>query len=122
MGLCPRGALARGKREPGQALIGAAISDVPLCGGLFLAAAFLLPLKRKPNASAREIAGTRFCLANASGYLRESRFEQIRPADGVDDAGLRGPAEPVLQQLGIQAAKIGVEFQVAVVQIIEPRM
>jgi hypothetical protein len=34
---CPRGALARGSREPGQALTGAAISGVLLCGGLFWA-------------------------------------------------------------------------------------
>lgn len=31
---CLRGALARGKREPGQDLSGAAISVILLCGGL----------------------------------------------------------------------------------------
>jgi len=34
VGICRRVALARGSRESGQALIGAAISGVLLCGGL----------------------------------------------------------------------------------------
>ena len=36
-GHCPREALARGSREPGQALTGAAISGVLLCEGPFSA-------------------------------------------------------------------------------------
>ena len=53
---CLRGALARGKREPGQDLSGAAISVVLLCEGLSQAPSTSWPICSRPKISRPKIS------------------------------------------------------------------
>ena len=65
---CLRGALARGKREPGQDLSGAAISVVLLCEGLSQAPSTSWPICSRPKISlAKNLTAKNLTAKNLTG-------------------------------------------------------
>ena len=78
---CLTGALARGSREPGQALTGAAISGVLLCGGLFWAVG--------------DSIGS--LLTTSTIRFWRIRYLEVEPRDRVVQAEL-GPSDGQLQR------------------------
>ncbi len=87
--VCPQVALARGSREPGQALTGAALSGVLLCGGLLRANTRILAV-RDSIRSHDGHCGSHVCDSRlATSHDERSDSEQGRIARRVP--GCRSP-------------------------------
>ena len=87
---CLRGALARGKREPGQDLSGAAISVVLLCEGLSQAPSTSWPICSRPRISRPKISLAK----NLTGQIELLSTQPLLASKLARSNSDRTPASP----------------------------